>query len=59
MEPGAGGEVTEDLGVGVCAAAAVERGVGLDGAPCGRGVVVGVAITRSRGSGESMQKNPP
>ena len=29
VEPRAGGEVTEDMGVGVCAAA-VERGVGLD-----------------------------
>ena len=48
MEPGAGGEVTEDMGVGVCAAAAVERGVGREGA-FGRGVEVGVAIAGTRG----------
>ena len=43
VDPGASGEVTEDIGVGVCAAAAVERGVGREGA-LGRGVEVGVAI---------------
>ena len=49
VEPGARGEVTEDIGVGVCAAAAVERGVGREGA-LGRGVEVGVAIVGARGT---------
>ena len=42
VEPGAGGEVTEDMGVGVCTA----RGVGREGAAWGRGVDVGVAMVR-------------
>ena len=48
VEPKAGGEVTEDIGVGVCAAAAFERGVGLDGAACGRGVDLGVPIIKKK-----------
>ena len=45
VEPGAGGEVTEDMGVGVCTAV-VERGVGREGAAWGRWVDVGVAMVR-------------
>ena len=41
VEPGAGGEVTD--GVGVWTAVLLGLGVGLEGAACGRGVVVGVA----------------
>ena len=48
VEPKAGGEVTEERGVGVWAAAplvAVERGLGREAeGACGRGVDVGVAI---------------
>ena len=48
VEPSAGGEVTDDIGVGVWAAAAVERGVGREAA-FGRGVEVGVAIVGGQG----------